>query len=367
MNRPPFRPSPRPGQGLAFLAALAAALGLIALPLGRLLATALGGDGAPVLEALSQASTLRALGHSLDSAACSAVLALAAGTAVALAVGLTDLRGKRAFTFLLLIPMMIPPHVTAIAWIQALGPSSPLLKTLGIAPPLGSPHPLYSRGGVIGLLAIQHMPLVFLVVLAALRALPADLTEAARIAGAGPGRLLRRILLPLLLPALGAGAMLAFVAALGNFGIPALLGIPGRYVTLPVLIWQRLASFGPSVLADVAAIAAILAAVALVAILVQGTILRRGRNALSGAGRSPLRLPLGRWRPAAEASLALLVLATLVLPLCALLATALVPTYGVALSAATLTLDNFAEVLLRQEVTARAFANSLLLALCAAA
>ncbi|MBL4557249.1 MAG: ABC transporter permease subunit [Rhodobacteraceae bacterium] len=109
------------------------------------------------------------------------------------------------------------------------------------------------------LLTLQHMPLVLLVVLAALRALPREMAEAARLAGAGPARLLARVILPLIGPSLVAAFALAFVSALGNFGIQALLGIPARYTTLPVLIWQRLASFGPSVLADVAVISVLLA------------------------------------------------------------------------------------------------------------
>ncbi|WP_138466173.1 iron ABC transporter permease [Poseidonocella sp. HB161398] len=359
MKRPPL-PS---GELLVLLIAGLAALALFAWPLGLLLRTALMPEGAlslaPLAGQLGRAQTLRALFHSLDSAASSALLSLVLGTAVALLVGLTDLRGKGVFTFLLLIPMMIPPHVTAIAWIQAMGPSSPLLKTLGLAPPLGSTHPLYSRGGVILLLGLQHMPLVFLVVLAALRALPRDLAEAARIAGARPAMLLRRIVLPLLAPALIAAAALAFVSALGNFGIQALLGIPARYITLPVLIWQRLASFGPSVLSDVAVLAALLGAVAVAVLLLQSRLLRRAGSALAGRAQAPLRIALGRGRLPAEAALGLLVLGTLVLPFCALFATALVPTYGVALTRATLTWENFAEVLLRQEVTLRAFANSL--------
>lgn len=158
-------------------------------PLALLLREGLLADGVPSLgpirEAMGSRSVPRALWHSLESAGISAALALVAGTMVALLVGLTTLRGKGVFTFLVLIPMMIPPHVTAIAWTQAMGPSSPLLTTLGLAPPPGSAHPLYGRGGVIALLSVQHMPLVFLVVLAALRSLPREMAEAARTAGAG--------------------------------------------------------------------------------------------------------------------------------------------------------------------------------------
>jgi len=354
------------GEGLTLAALVLFAAALMAGPLALLLRQGLIADGAPSLAplagALQSRSVARALWNSLDSALVSATLALGLGTALALLVGLTNLRGKAAFTFLILIPMMIPPHVTAIAWTQALGPSSPLLGALGLAPPPGTAHPLYGRGGVIALLSVQHMPLVFLVVLAALRALPREMAEAARVAGAGPGRLLARIVLPLLLPSLLAAFALAFVSALGNFGIPALLGIPGRYTTLPVLIWQRLSSFGPSMLADVAVLSALMATVAIAVVLVQTWLAARSRAALIGPPQPPMRLDLGRGRVLAEAGLVALVLALLGLPMAALLGTALVPTYGVALTPATVTLANFEQVLLRQSVTARAFANSTLAA-----
>ena len=102
----------------------------------------------------------------------------------------------------------------------------------------------------------------------------------------------------MLAPALIAAYALAFVSALGNFGIPALLGIPARYTTLPVLIWQRLASFGPSVLTDMAVIAAMVAVLAVVAVLLQMWLAsRRRRNALIGPPQPPLDIHLGRSRP----------------------------------------------------------------------
>jgi iron(III) transport system permease protein len=258
--------------------------------------------------------------------------------------------------------MMIPPHVTAIAWTQLVGPASPVLGALGMAPPPGTANPLYSRAGVVGLLALQHAPLVFLVMLAALRALPREGVEAARVAGAGAVRTLLRVILPMVGPALVAAGALAFVSALGNFGIPALLGVPARYTTLPVLIWQRLAAFGPGMLPGVAVLSAVMATVALAAVLVQMALARWAGVRLSGPPQPPLRFALGRTRLAVEGGLALFLTAVLVLPLAALTGTALVPTYGVHLSLGTATLDNFAEVLVRQTVTLRAFANSTLLA-----
>ncbi|MEM8957675.1 MAG: iron ABC transporter permease [Pseudomonadota bacterium] len=354
------------GEGMTLAALVCLGLVLFVLPLGLLARVGVTDDTGlslgPIVAALESRAVPRALWNSLESSFLSACLALVGGTLTALILGLTDIRWKGAFTFLLLIPMMIPPHVTAIAWIQAMGPSSPLLKTLGIAPEIGTTNPLYSREGVVFLLGVQHAPLVFLVLLAALRSMPREMSDAARVAGARPWRLLTRIILPLLLPALLAGFALAFVSALGNFGIPALLGIPGYYTTLPVLIWQRLASFGPSVLTDVAVIASLVAVIAIFAVLLQLWLSRRNRNALIGPPQPPLSISLRSARPLVEAGLCAVVLATLVLPLSALFATAFVRTYGLPLGPETVTFTNFAEILFRQSVTARAFVNSTLLA-----
>lgn len=349
----------RPGGAYITIAALVVFAGILfVFPLGLLGRVAFGDGPGPILDAISNRSVMQALWNSLESSGLSSVLALVAGTLAAMILGLTDVRAKGLFTFLLLIPMMIPPHVTAIAWIQALGPSSPLLQAVGLAPEIGTTHTLYSRAGVIWLLGLQHAPLVFIVVLAALRSLPREMSDAARVAGAHPARLMRRIILPLLLPSLIAAYALAFVSALGNFGIPALLGIPARYTTLPVLIWQRLASFGPSVLTDMAVIASLVAVIAVVAVILQMWLSSRRRNALIGPPQLSLDIRMGRARPFVEAGLIFVLLATLVLPVTALFATALVPTYGVPLTRDTATLSNFAEILFRQSVTARAFLNS---------
>ncbi len=118
----------------------------------------------------------------------------------------------------------------------------------------GSNHPLYGGGGVSFVMGLEHAPLMFLAIAAACRALPCDLVEAARSAGASHRRVLFTVILPLLKPALLAGGALAFVSAIGNFGVPALLGIPGRFSVLPTLIYQRLNGFGPSVLGETAAL-----------------------------------------------------------------------------------------------------------------
>ncbi len=337
---------------------------LCGLPLAALLSHGVEG----VFAAMEQARVLRALQHSLFSAAASAVLATLLGTCIALTLALASLRGRALLVFLLLLPMMIPPHVTAIAWTQALGPSSSVLSWLGISPVAGAQNPVHTVGGLITLLALQHFPLVLIIVQSSLRALPADLLEASRVSGASPFLTLRRIVLPLLAPSMIAAASLSFIAALGNFGINALVGVPARYTTLPVLIWQKLASFGPDVLGEVAAIATILALLALLLVLFSWWCLARARQTIPNAGATIHQVHRShRGRPTlAECLLWGFVMIALGFPLLSLLSSALVPTYGVALTADSLTFSHFIAVLFEQSVTLRAFGNSTLVASLAA-
>ncbi|WP_417672635.1 ABC transporter permease [Pseudodonghicola sp.] len=348
--------------GLAILLTLA--------PVVRLLVEGVSGPAGfslvPVAEVLARPTTLSALWHSIFTAGVGTVISVILGGAFAFLVALTDIRAKGALVFCLMIPMMIPPQITALAWTQVMGPSSVLLKTIGLAPPLGSPQPLHSPMGIAVLLGIQHTSIVFLTLRAGLRSIPPEAVEAARISGARGLRLWWQVVLPLSVPSLAAGTAMAFVTALGNFGIPAMLGIPAGYSTLPTLIYQRLAGMGTSVLTEVAVLALLIGAVALAGVILNRLFLRRRGFGLIGLANRPLEVNLKHLRLPVELALWLVIFSILVLPLLALGATSLVPAYGVPLNWQTLSLAGWYEALFRQPVTARAFGNSFLLATGAA-
>jgi iron(III) transport system permease protein len=300
--------------------------------------------------------------HTLVTALLGTAISLVLGVPAALLLALTDLRGKSALVFAFMLPLLIPPQIIAVAWIELIGPANPLLKPLGLAPPAGTPHPLYGPGGISLLLGIEHGPLVFLALSAGLRALPSELLEAAQAAGAPPWRILRDVVLPMAGPPLVAGAALAFVSNVGNFGTPALLGIPGGYGVLTTLIYQKLAGFGPRVLAEVADLSLMLAAIAGLGLLVQGWMNRRGNVRMAAAGRPPHPFFLGAARPAVEIAVWLGTAITVMMPLAALLATSLVPAYGVPLGPATATLENYRYIIFAHDAARRAAVNSLALA-----
>ncbi|MFL5191761.1 MAG: ABC transporter permease [Microvirga sp.] len=355
----------RGGFGLLALVALIV-FAFDVLPAARLLLAALfpGGVFNPdaMLSALSSRSAMNAARATLETALLSTLLALPLGTAMALVLGVTDIRRRRIASFLFVLSVMISPQVIALAFLHLAGPASPILNALGLAPEAGSANPMLGRGGIILVLGLHHAPLVYVVMSAGLKRIQLAVVEAARIDGARPSGILVDHLMPLLRPHLVSAALLAFVAGIGNFGIPALLGAPVNYLTLPVLIYRRLSSFGTDMIGDVSALGLLVAAIAIVCVATSQFLTRK--HGVHLEDDTPLKpfWPLGRARIAVEIFVTVVLAVTLVLPILSLLAAALVPSYGMPLSLATMTLDNFVEVLARQDVTIRAFTNSLIYA-----
>ena len=342
---------------------------LSALPMLRLTYTAFwphgGWDGAGFAARFLKPQVLRAATHTLETSIWGAVVASLIGLPFAFAVGLTDLPARRILSFCLILPLMIAPQVTAIAWLHLFGPSSTLMELLGFPPKIGSGNPMLGRDGIILLLGVQQAPIVFITVRAGLSRLPGDLIEAARAAGASQKRVIVSIVLPLLRPHLLAAVLLAFMSGIGNFGIPALLGLPVNYLTLTTLIYQRLTSTGPDVLPELAALSIAIGLAALCGIVIQ-SLAMSSRQTYQLTSSKSARFELGSMRIPLAVFAWTIVVGMLILPTAALVATSLIPAFGVPLSVRTITLDNYIEVLFRQASTERAFFNSGLLSAAAA-
>ncbi|NGX86116.1 iron ABC transporter permease [Rahnella sp. Lac-M11] len=359
-----------PGSEKAVLWGLTLLIGILSVaPLARLVWAAVAPQGIPDFSRLSHLlGTRRVLTATLNTltiAVVSTLLAMLLGTVAALLIALTNLRGKQAWMFTFILPLMIPPQVTALAWVQALSPSSPVLQFFGLSLPPGSPSPLYSMSGILLLLGLHNAPLVFLMVRAGLRRLPADLVEAARAGGAQPWRVLFTIILPLVRPAIFAGAALSFVTAAGNFGIQAMLGIPGRVPTLITLVYQQLNTLGASALADMAVLSLLIATITLGGLMISRWLGGRQDVRVTGTPRS-LHQSLGRWRLLVEIIVWLWMILTLLLPLSALLTTSLTQGFGQALTFSSLTLTNYANALFGYPAIRQAFFTSLGLTLLTA-
>jgi ABC-type Fe3+ transport system, permease component len=340
---------------------------LSVLPLARLAVTGISSAlQGRMGELLTDAVVWHALYNTLVTSFWGMVAAVILGGAFALLLTLFDIRGKAALGFLFMLPTMIPPQVTALSWIGMTGPSSTLLKALGLAPPLGSPQPLYSIGGIALLFGVQNAPLVFLSLRAGLLALPRDGIEAARLSGASSWQVMKHIILPLSLPGLAAGAAIAFVSCVGNFGIPAILGIPASIYTLPTLIYTKFATFNAGTFGEVSVLSAMIGILSIIGLAVEGRVLRGRDYRVIGLTGQAAVFRMNGWRWFAELGLWLTIVVILVMPVTALVASSLAPAYGVPLNLSTATLHAYEEILFRQSITRTAFTNSISLSLATA-
>lgn len=354
------RAHPPEGRGLIIFAG-AWVLAFGAWPLLRLAAEAVGRWD--VLWALAgDPAVWRAALRSLGASAAAAALATLLGGAAALLL-LLRLRFRRTLALLFVLPLLIPPQVMALAWIQAAAPSGPFRLWMGLPGGFGQGNWLYGPHGIVLLLAVQTAPLVFLATTALARRLPGELVDAARGLGASPLRALFAAALPLLAPGIAAGGALAFVAAIGNFGTAALIGLPARWPMLTVLIWQRLTGPGADALAEAAALSLLLAGLAGAGLALVALARRGGAKMPAGRAFVPVEARL----PAAFASLGLGAYAAIVLglPLAALIAAAFAPAIGLPPDFTFHSLAALAGELWRQPAVGEAVRNSLLLALAA--
>ncbi|MDO1584419.1 ABC transporter permease [Rhizobium oryzicola] len=340
---------------------------LSVLPLGRLALTGLqslvkGGNHQILLEP----SLWLAVWNTLITSLWGTVISVLIGGSFAFLLTLFNVRGRGVLAFLFMLPMMIPPQVTALSWIGMTGPSSTLLKAIGLAPPLGSPQPLYSLGGIALLYGVQNAPLVYLALRASLLSIPRDGVEAARLSGASPRQVLSHIIFPLVMPGLIAGAAISFVSCVGNFGIPAILGIPASIYTLTTLVYSKFASFGASTFGDISILSGLIAVLSILGLLVEERMLRGRDFRVLGLSGPTAAFQLGRLRVPVGILLWIVMAAILFLPLLALVASSLAPAYGVPLTMKTVTFRAYEEIIFRQAITRTAFQNSLLLSSLAA-
>ena len=214
-------------------------------------------------------------------------------------------------------------------------------------------------------MACYSFPYVFVLIANALDNIPADLEDASAILGGGRWHTLRRVTLPMVLPALLAGGLIAFVQTLTQFGVPAILAMPAGFHVITTKIWALFQHPPEPHLAAAAAMPLLVATI----LLLQGQRLllgRRGYTAIGGRSSAPRLVMLGAWRwPALAFALALLSL-PIILPYAALIKTAIVRAPSDPLSWATLSWHNVHFVFVEFSQTWSALWNTILLGLLSA-
>lgn len=196
------------GRGLA---ALYASL-LVLLPLAAVSTKAFDGGFGAFLGAVRQPESLSAIELTFACAAGVAVLNSVVGTAVAWVLVRDRFPGKRVVDAMVDLPLALPTVVAGIVLLSLYGSHSPVAVDVA-----------FTRTAIIAALAFVTLPFSVRAVQPVIAELDRDAEQAAASLGAGPVTVLRRIVLPALLPALLTGAGLSFARALGEFGSVVLL------------------------------------------------------------------------------------------------------------------------------------------------
>ena len=289
----------------------------------------------------------RAFGSTLIVAAGMTAIAVPLGALLAFLVVRTDLPGRRWLEPALLVPIFLSPVVIAFGYVVAVGPVG--FFTVPVRGMIGrEPWNLYSLASVTVIAGLTHIPHVYLYASSTLRAVGADLEEAARVAGASSGRIALTISLPMVWPALLYSGVLVFFLGFELFGLPLILGDPEGLLVLSTYLYKLTNRLGVPSYQLMAVVAVVIMLIAFPLVWMQRRLLGVANRYVSVRGKaaraSPLRI--GGWRWAALALVLAWLAVTVVTPLAGVVLRSVVTTWseGVRL-AEVLTLDHFTELL----------------------
>src|SRR5712672_3331622 len=284
-------------------------------------------------------------------------------------VARTDMPLRRTVRALVTASFVTPPFLGAIAWELLAAPNSGLLNKIYRAV-TGAPQDehlfnIYSLEGLIFVISCYTFPYVFVLLANALDRIPGDLEDASSMLGGSAWRTARRVTIPLAMPALLAGALVAFLQAMTLFGSPAILALPAGFHTMTTKIWS-LFQYPPKLeLAAAAAVPLLLLTILL--LQAQKFILgRRGFSVVGGRQGDPRLVQLGNWRWAALAFCLVVLLNPVFLPYFALFNAAFSPNATTLVTPSTMTLHNIVFVFTELSSAQLAVKNTVILGVATA-
>src|SRR5215510_7212614 len=350
--------------------AVLALIVLVVLPLVFLLVGSLRGEEGlgfdRFAEVLSGRLYLSALQNSLILGAWTGLFSLAIGLSLAWAVSRTDVPGKGLLKATATLSYLSPPFLTAIAFVYLFSPNAGLINVI-MRDVAGLPwltFNIFSMTGLVLVTVMHTFPFVFLLASSALISVDASYEEAAQILGASKLRTALSITLPLVAPAVLSGTLLAFVNAIALFGSQAIIGLPGRVVTLPTRIYA-LFDYPPEY-GLASALSLVFVIITVAALYLQRAFLaRRSYVTLAGKGSRPQLMQLGIFRWVMFGFAVIIFIIAILAPYATLIAVSFSKSWGLEFWK-NLTLANYKFILLEYNVPQRAILNRLFLATIAA-
>ncbi|NIB99329.1 iron ABC transporter permease [Halobacterium sp. R2-5] len=297
-----------PGFSLAVLAAAVAAL--VSLPLVALLVRASNYGLGHLVGLVTQTSSVDVLVNSLVLVFWVTLGCVLVGVPLAVLTVQTDLPGRRFWTVVAALPLVVPSYIGAFTFVSAFGPQGDLADALAVVGVERIPA-IYGLHGTALVLVLFTYPYVFLTTRAALLSFDGTLVEAARTLNHSRWAAFKRVTVPQILPGVTAGALLAALYALSDFGTPSIM----RYQVFTQQIYVAQRSLGvpegyPALLS-----LQLLAVVAVVLALESRIGGNTSASYVSRGSRQPGRITLGAWKVPALAFCAAVAVLSLGVPL----------------------------------------------------
>ena len=216
---------------------------LFALYVGITIFPSLGTTSFSFLQFIEMPGTLNLVENTLEFSIVSAIFTTIFATTYAWFVARTDVFGKRFLELLPVLGLSVPLLFKAFAWSFLLNPHAGIINTI-LGQLFGSGAPNLNIETMAGLIFVQsftNVPIVYLIILPAMKSMDSALEEASRITGKGMFTTFRDVTFPLVRPAVFSAFLLAVIGGVGSFEYPFILGIPGRIHVLAteVYFWAQ--------------------------------------------------------------------------------------------------------------------------------
>ena len=164
--------------------------------------------------------------------------ALVLGVPLAYFTSRFKIRGKTLLATFAVLSLLSPPFIGAYSWIIMMG-NNGFLRQFFISIGINFPT-IFGPAGIILVYSLQYYPFVFLLTSGALTAVDRSVEEAAENLGASAFTRFFRVTLPLVLPSVSAGGLMAFMMSLANFGTPMIIG--RNFHVLPTMAYNLFTS-----------------------------------------------------------------------------------------------------------------------------
>jgi iron(III) transport system permease protein len=273
------------------------------------------------------------------------VLAVSFGAVLSFITTMTDTPLRRFLYYVPFFPLAFPAFLMNLGWIYLFAPRSGVVNVffmtnlgLGLAP-----FNVYSVAGVIWATGVAEIPISYLAIAPSMMALDQSLDDASRVSGANLLRTLRRVTIPLLLPAIASAFVLAFALAVASFEAPVQIGWPAGFYVLMSRIYLNTQNLVPPDYSQSSAFAMLALLTTMTLFLLYYRFLRSARKyqVVSGRGNSRRPVSLGRWKYLLLGVICFYLVVVVAMPLSVLVLLSFVPELNPSSPLSNVSLDNY--------------------------